>query len=143
MARPPGDAHFFDPSHWLWSGCLPIDEGEVRLDLLALQPGTLELKIEARMDLPPILDGNTVLSTGSGGFVTHGTFNNWSRLRGGEQRVERDDERVVEVFRIPGLAPGSYGIGWSGAPHGSWRRGFADGAFVSRWRGRRRERRSG
>lgn len=127
-------ATLFDPSRWLWSGCASIDEGEIRLDLPALQPGTLELEIEARMDLPPILDGNTVLWTGSGGFVTHGVFNNWSRLRGGEQRLERDEERVVEVFRIPGLSPGRYGIGWSGAPE--WElaaRACAGGVSDAEW----------
>jgi hypothetical protein len=109
-------ATLFDPSRWLWSGCASIDEGEVRLDLPALQPGTLVLETEARMDLPPILGGNTVLWTGSGGFVIHGVFNNWSRLRGGEQRLDREEGRMVQTVEIPGLAPGRYGIGWSGAP---------------------------
>lgn len=107
-------ATVFDPSRWLWSGCLKVEGDQIRLDLPGLQPGTLTLETTGRTDLPPLLNGNSVLWTGSGGFVTHGTYTHWSRTRGGEQSLEREGGRTI--LRIPALAPGSYGIGWSGAP---------------------------
>lgn len=108
-------ATLFDPSRWLWSGCLPVHDGEIRLDLPAIRPATLALEMSARMDLPPVLDGASVLWTGSGGFITSDGLHHWSQTRG-SQSVEREEERVLQTLQMTALAPGSYGIGWSGAP---------------------------
>jgi hypothetical protein len=108
-------ATLFDPSRWLWSGCLPVDDGEIRLDMPAIRPATLTLEMSGRMDLPPVLDRSNVLWTGSGGFITSDALHHWSETRG-SQSVEREEERVLQTLQITALAPGSYGLGWSGAP---------------------------
>lgn len=109
-------ATVFDPSRLLWSGCLSIEEDQIRLDLPNVQPATLTVEIEGRTDLPPILSGQHVLLTGSGGFVPYQTFLNWARMRSGDQVVERDGKRAMTTMRLPALAPGRYGITWSGMP---------------------------
>lgn len=119
----------FAPSHLLWSGCVPLEGEHLSLALPALPSGTLTVTDVGRQDLPPLLDGQTVLLTGDGGAIPLGVLLNWNRLRQAERRVEIDGDRATQVIRLPALPAGSYALAWSGAPRWELALRACTGAF--------------
>lgn len=104
------------PSRLLWSGCRSIREERLSLVLPALPPGVLSLRISGRSDLPPAIDGQAVVLTSDGGFLSYQQLINWNRLRNAERAVTTDGEHVAQVIQLPAVSPESYAVTWSAAP---------------------------
>jgi hypothetical protein len=101
------------PSATLWSACMTLGEDTLSVTLPSSPPGTLRVTTRGRRDLPPATAGRSVLVTGSGGFITQGTFSHWNRLLDGARDLDRDGNRIVEDLVLPSIAADRYALTWS------------------------------